>query len=127
PFGSGSAFSTSSMISRSRSLTSSTRDLNTTSNALRLSRTSSSELFSTTVVCAAAITQRSKSKRIEFTAFILLYDFYSSHHLRCALRWMRQSGQLVFILYLLETEDCNSFSSQGNVIVTFSRVSDQQP
>src|ERR1051326_370127 len=111
------------MIAPSRSLTSTTRDLNTTSNALRLSRTSSSELLSATGLCATSEKQRSKIKRMGLTAFITCRAL---HHLRRALGRMRQKRPLVIILNFRQTKAHESLVRQRDVVVAFSRMAHQQ-
>src|SRR5215204_1986774 len=59
------------MMARSASEASITRDLNTTSKALCLSRTSTNELASATGSCAAAEKQRTNRSREGVNTFIL--------------------------------------------------------
>src|ERR1051326_2618122 len=105
------------MIAPSRSLASTTRDLNTTSNAVRLSRTSSSELLSTTGLCATSEQQRSKSKRTGLQLSLL----------RCALGWMRQSRPLVIGLNFCQAKARDTVGRQRDVVVAFSSMANQQP
>src|ERR1043165_9344214 len=112
------------MMARSLSETSSTRDLNTTSNALRLSRTSANELASPIGACAVAQKEITSRSRVGVKTFILLKLLL--HRLRGALWGMRHGRNVVFAVCRLETEAFDSLGRQGNIVVALACMTNEE-
>src|SRR6185437_15374913 len=113
------------MMARSRSEASRTRDLNTTSNALRLSRTSANELASPIGACAVAQKESTNRSRVGVKTFILLKLLL--HRLRGALWGMRNGPNVVvFEVCRLETEAFDSLGREGNIVVALACMTHEE-